>query len=112
MTKVQYRLFALETSLNNSAYAGKQRFRRITPTYTLIYTRDEEPRGTEVDGENLHRLTAQDEEWLQACNREIILEEAAKAAPRTAETMSRILDELEAELDAKKQGGEEIGDDK
>ena len=104
--KVKYRLFALETSLNNSAYAAKQRFHRVTPTYTLIYTRYENPRGTEIDNDNLYRLTQQDVEWLQECNREIILEETAKAAPQTAETLSKVLDELEAELDAQKQGGD------
>ena len=60
-----YRLYALPTTPAALDGMGPQRFSRVTPEYSLVYTDKEQPKGSvEMKEEDATRLSAADENWL------------------------------------------------
>ena len=103
-----FRLFAVPTTDKTVAemMLSSGAYMRITGSYSLIYTDGEQPGGSvEVKGEDLSRLTDMDNMWLFDCNMEILekwrREHAEAEEKGRIEFMSRLLDELEAEREAR-----------
>ena len=99
--KISYKLYALEVNKQGLETASKERFSRITPFYVLVYCDGEPPEdGIEITTTETHRLSEQDERWLQDCNVVILVEEAKKHEAEIAGDMKRRLERLEEALEA------------
>lgn len=107
---IPYRLYALSVSRKTVALVAQERFARVTPYYVLIYTQGEKPEGAiEIaDGEE-KRLSDQDERWLIDCAIVILAEEIEKHKPELFEALSERIQELEAELQRRKEELEKKG---
>lgn len=101
--KVKYRLFALRITEENVARAEQARFCRIASEYILIYASGRKPYGSvEVTQNELKRLTANDQIWLQDCNAALIVERTLEKQDEIAADLSGRMDALERELKAEK----------
>ena len=105
---IQYRLYALEMTVENAKKAADWRFSRVTvepfPGYVLVYTDGASPDGAiEITQSTIDRLSAQDEQWLRDCNIVILAEEARRHEAEIAASMSERIEALEEALKAEKQ---------
>ena len=113
--KKRYRLYAMERSRETEDIAYGTRFYRICAGYILLYlTGRKKPEGAvEVAGADLDRLTDGDRLWLADCKATILAEAAARVGmtpqetqKRWASTLDRLEQELRAERERMKGGGE------
>lgn len=106
-----YRLYAMPTTPAALDGMGPQRFARITPDYSLVYTDKEKPHGSvEMKEEDATRLTAADENWLLSCNLTLIKEEIERKKPELLMRLAEKLENMEAlleELNKEAQDGED-----
>lgn len=96
---IHFRLYAAYPTQENVEAAAEGRFQRVTSRYILRYT--EKKLGKpwmEVAGEDLKRLTKQDEEWLWDCGKALAAEILAKRKKESGQRMADLLDRLEQEL--------------
>ena len=95
-----YRLYAMPTTPSTIDGMGHQRFSRITPEYSLVYTDKDQPRGSvEMKEEDATRLTAADENWLLGCNLTLIKEEIERKKPELLMRLAEKLENMEALLE-------------
>ena len=110
----KYHLYAMPTKPETIDGMGHQRFSRVTPEYTLVYTDGEKPMNScELTEDDAARLTKADESWVRSCNITLIKEEIERQKPemlrKISETMERlesILRELEEETSDEAQDSE------
>lgn len=96
----RYRLFAMPTTPETIDGMGHQRFSRVTPEYSLVYTNGEAPMGSlEMADEDAGRLSKADEHWLRSCNLVLIKEDLERQMPEMLKKFSEKLDELERVLE-------------
>lgn len=110
-----YRLYALTITQESVEIAMMERFSRIAPGYILIYTADEQPKGSiEINGEDVKRLTKADSDWIMICAATLLRERMEQNQTQSMENLSRMVDQLSAALAAEREkiktGGEEITD--
>lgn len=107
----RFRLYAMPTKPETIDGMGHQRFSRVTPEYSLVYTDGEAPHGSaELKEEDAVRLTPADEEWLLSCNLTLITEEIERQKPEMLRKLAEKVDSLEAlltELSKDEADGEE-----
>ena len=76
-----------------------QRFSRITPEYTLVYTDREAPQpSAELTDGDAGRLTEGDRNWLLACNTRLLVEEIERQKPEMLRRMGEKITEFESIL--------------
>lgn len=106
-----YRLYALPTTPAALDGMGPQRFSRVTPEYSLVYTDKEQPKGSvEMKEEDATRLSAADENWLLSCNLTLIKEEIERKKPELLRKLSEKIESMEAilaELSKEAKSGDE-----
>lgn len=111
-----YRLYAAFPTQENVEKAAGSRFQRVTSRYILRYTdKHLEKPWMEVAGEDLKRLTDQDEAWLWDCGKVLAAETLAKRQEESGHRMADLLDWLEQELhreleNSRQETGRERGD--
>ena len=111
-----YRLYAAFPTQENVEKAAGSRFQRVTSRYILRYTgQPVEEAWMEVAGEDLKRLTDQDEAWLWDCGKVLAAETLAKRQEESGHRMADLLDRLEQELhreleNSRQETGRERGD--
>lgn len=94
-----FRLYAMPTKPETVDRIENQRFSRITPDYSLVYTDGEAPDGSaELQESDAKRLTKADENWLLSCNLVLIKEEIARKKPEMLRMLGERLDSLETML--------------
>ena len=94
-----YRLYAAFPTQENVEKAAGSRFQRVTSRYILRYTdKHLEKPWMEVAGEDLKRLTDQDEAWLWDCGKVLAAETLTKRQEESGHRMADLLDRLEQEL--------------
>jgi len=100
--KVRYRLYALETTMENIEVVQDERFYRITPTYILFYVKGYKKKYNKcyntISESELSYLTDDDVRWLLDCNTVIIAEETAKHREQISNDMVLMVDRLENAL--------------
>lgn len=112
MTK--YKLYALPTKPETIEAMTGQRFSRVTPQYSLVYTDGDAPKGSaELSERDARRLSRGDESWLKGCNTQLIAEELQRQMPdmlrkmdEQVEKLTGILKELSEEAKAKEKTAE------
>lgn len=96
----RHRLYAMPTKPETVDGMGHQRFSRITPEYSLVYTDGEAPMGSvEMADEDAARLSKADERWLRSCNLVLIKEDLEQQMPEMVKKFTEKLDELESVLE-------------
>lgn len=94
-----YRLYVLAVTQETIEHAVGERFSRVTPAYVLIYTADAAPEGSvEVSGEDVKRLSKDDEAWLMSCAGRLLMDRLAKEDSRAVQKFSDMVDSLERAL--------------
>lgn len=94
-----YKLYAMPTKPETIDGMGYQRFSRVTPEYSLVYTDGEAPMGSvELSDGDARRLSEGDEVWLRGCNTQIIAEEIERQRPEILRKFSEYLDKIDATL--------------
>lgn len=103
-----YRLYAAHPTQQNVDTAAGGRFQRVTSRYILRYTDKKlhEP-WVEVAGEDLKRLTKQDEAWLWDCGKLLAAEALSRRQEESGKRMAELLDRLETELRREMEGNQE-----
>lgn len=95
-----YRLYALAASHENIERAVKERFSRITPGYALIYTNGAAPEeSVEITGEDVKRLTKDDEAWLMSCAGRLLMDRLEAEGSRAVQDLNGMVDRLAAALE-------------
>lgn len=108
-----FRLYAMPTKPDTVDRLENQRFSRITPDYSLVYTDGDAPDGSaELKDNDAKRLTRGDENWLLSCNLILIKEEIAKRKPEMLRALGEKLDSLEAMLKELSEEAKREGSDK
>lgn len=101
--KVEYHLYAMETTEENLNAVRDKRFYRIAPSYILLYERGQRTSNYNEIGESeLRYLSYADKRWLLDCNMAIIAEETEKHKDEIASRMGLMVERLEAALQAEK----------
>lgn len=101
-----YHLYAMPTKPETIDGMGIQRFSRVTPEYTLVYTDGEKPmQSVELSEDDAVRLTKADESWVRNCNILLIREEIERQKPEMLKRISETMERLELIL---KEASEEI----
>lgn len=94
-----YRLYAAYPTRENVGTAAESRFQRVTSRYILLYTEKKPGKAwTEVAGDDLGRLTDQDQAWLWDCGKVLAAEVLARRQEESGRRMAELLDRLEEEL--------------
>lgn len=94
-----YHLYAMPTKPETIDGMGAQRFSRVTPEYTLVYTDGEKPwQSVELSEQDAVRLTKSDESWVRNCNITLIKEELERQKPEMLRRISDTVEQLEAIL--------------
>lgn len=95
----EYKLYAMPTKPETIDGMGYQRFSRVTPEYSLVYTDGEAPKGSvELSEDDARRLSNGDESWLRGCNTQLIAEEIERQKPEIFRKFSEHLDKIDAIL--------------
>lgn len=95
-----WRLYATKSDNTGLELAGRARFSRVCPGYTLIYTQDETLNGAaEVSGEKISLLTASDRKWLTDCGAALLADRLAEERKTGRDDLTGMLDALEQELE-------------
>ncbi len=90
-----FRLYAMPTKPETIDGMGGQRFSRVTPEYSLVYTDGDAPKGSvELSEDDAGRLSKGDEIWLRGCNTQLIAEEIERQRPEIFRRFSEHLDKL------------------
>ena len=106
----KYRLYAIPTKPETIDGMGHQRFSRITPEYSLVYTDGQAPMdGVEMSDGDAKRLSKADERWLLACNLELIKEELERQMPEMLQRITEKLIQLESILEQAEKESEADG---
>lgn len=103
--KIRFRLYAMEPTEENIAYAYKEEYHRITPEYVLIYTRRAQKCALELRGEDLLSLSDMDWMWLQECNVEILEKFVSEHEDSLKKSRDRFASELLEELQREEDNG-------
>lgn len=94
-----YHLYAMPTKPETIDGMGPQRFSRVTPEYTLVYTDGEPPKqSVELSEDDAVRLTKADESWVRNCNITLIKEEIERQKPEMIRKISESIEKLETIL--------------
>lgn len=99
------RIFAAIATAEHANAAKKERFHRITPEYILVYGEHAPGNGCEwpvVEGNNLKRLTEEDETWLFGCCVVFYTELLKERSGNVRENLSVLIDKLEQELESER----------
>lgn len=95
----RYRLYAMPTRPETIDGMGRQRFSRITPEYTLVYTDKDAPQhSAELTDEDAGRLTDGDRNWLLSCNTRLLAEEIERQKPEMLRRIGKKIEEFESIL--------------
>lgn len=105
MNKKKYLLYALSINSENIKLVEKYTFYRITPTYILVYCKEnKKPAGAVlIKNDFLERLTKADENWLRLCNNKLIQTEVKKNKDRILDRLYVLVNQFEAELEHEQQ---------
>lgn len=95
----KYHLYAMATKPETIDGMGHQRFSRITPEYTLVYTDGDQPKNSyELSEAEAARLTKADESWVRSCNITLIKEDIERQKPEMLRKISETMERLESIL--------------
>lgn len=95
-----FRLYATKVTPENAQEAYTERFHRITPNYILAYAKDHPGKTwTLIEGQNLRRMTKQDEQWLFDCITALTAELIKAREKEVEANLSDLVDRLEKELE-------------
>lgn len=94
-----YRLYAMAASHKNIEHAMQARFSRVTPGYVMIYTDGEAPENSvEITGEDVKRLTKDDEAWLMSCAGRLLMDRLEAEGRHASENLNSMIDRLATAL--------------
>lgn len=110
--KSAVRLYAGPTTAEATALTEGYRFSRITAFYILIYTDKEPPKSfLEITETEAQRLTQADRQWLNDCQKVLILEHVQKEKPQIISKLNQLLNIVENITNQKEKEGKADGAD-
>lgn len=109
----KYRLFLMKYSLENVKFLSSYRFSRVTPNYILVYAqkaRLKPPDGNagEIKGKDIGVTSKEDQMWLMDCIASLFVEAMQKSEKDDLQRISKMVSQLERELEQEARAGEEI----